>query len=311
MASTSWPDPAASRVVTDGQYEKLIYSHAGDGVSGAPTDSSVAYGDSSGKLVKIRPYKRALVHGYMWDSGAATFNKTISDNTSGQPRLDLLVLRYDRSTFKVTEVVKAGTPATNPTLPTVQQDPDLELAGSGLWEIPLAKIAVANGFTTINASDVTRMEYYLSPSRLLCTSATRPGHRVGLEIYETDTGNAYTSTGSAWGSQTEDTGWIDCGAASGYHTNPAKIRRVNKVAYMSAAWQRSGATVAARTIHVVGTVPAGMIPAIPVKIGAYLDGANLIVGHVDPNGGVYMDAFWVPIATGGIVTVFAAAWPVG
>jgi len=89
----------------------------------------------------------ALVHGYLYENTAAlTF--TVGANASGNPRIDTLILRVDFVAQTVRGVLKQGTPAGSPVHPSLQQD-------TSFWEIPLADIAVANGFSVINAADIT------------------------------------------------------------------------------------------------------------------------------------------------------------
>lgn len=92
----------------------------------------------------------ALVAGYLYQNTAAlTF--TIGANASGNARIDTAVLRADFVAQTVRAVVKQGTPAASPVHPTLQQD-------TTIWEIPLADIAVANGFSVINQTDVTNRQ---------------------------------------------------------------------------------------------------------------------------------------------------------
>lgn len=92
----------------------------------------------------------ALVTGYLYQNTAAlTF--TIGANASGNPRIDTVILRVDFTAQTVRAVVKQGTPAGSPVAPSMQQD-------ASLWEIPLANIAVANGFTVINQTDITNRQ---------------------------------------------------------------------------------------------------------------------------------------------------------
>lgn len=89
----------------------------------------------------------ALVHGYLYENTAA-LTLAVGANASGNPRIDTLILRADFIAQTIRAVVKQGTPAVSPARPTLQQD-------TSIWEIPLADIAVANGFTVINQTDIT------------------------------------------------------------------------------------------------------------------------------------------------------------
>lgn len=95
----------------------------------------------------------ALVNGRLYISDA-TETLAVTANGSGNPRIDTVILRADMTAQTVRLVLKVGTPAASPTPPTMTQTPNV------LWEIPLADIAVANGFVTITAADISpRAEY--------------------------------------------------------------------------------------------------------------------------------------------------------
>lgn len=165
MASTTWPS-GTPKSVDDNQYEILGAAWSGDGVIGVPGDTSAVFGDSSvGRVVKFRAGKYAVVHGRGWSSGSSDISKTLTANSSGQPRIDLAVLGLDRSTWAVTEYVKTGTPSSSPSAPALQRD--AMGAGTGKWEIPLATIAVASGATVITSGDVTPVAAFIGPAQTL------------------------------------------------------------------------------------------------------------------------------------------------
>lgn len=79
----------------------------------------------------------------------ATVSFVIAANGSGNPRIDTVVLRADYALQTVRLAVLQGTPAASPSNPTLTQSANV------LWEIPLADIAVANGFATITNANIT------------------------------------------------------------------------------------------------------------------------------------------------------------
>lgn len=89
----------------------------------------------------------ALVNGRLYETDAAV-GLTVGSNASGNPRIDTVVLRADYTAQTIRAVIKQGTPAASPARPSLTQN-------TSLWEMPLADIAVANGFSTINQSDIT------------------------------------------------------------------------------------------------------------------------------------------------------------
>jgi len=77
-----------------------------------------------------------------------TQNVTIADNTSGNPRIDRIVARLNYTDRKIEFGVLTGTPAGSPVAPTLTRN-------TTVWELSLARIAVANGFSTIVTANIT------------------------------------------------------------------------------------------------------------------------------------------------------------
>lgn len=90
----------------------------------------------------------ALLQGALHISDA-TVSFVIAANGSGNPRIDTVILRADYALQTVRLAVLQGTPAASPVNPTLTQNANV------LWEIPLADIAVANGFSTITNANIT------------------------------------------------------------------------------------------------------------------------------------------------------------
>lgn len=83
---------------------------------------------------------------------------TIAANASGNPRIDTIVVQADYALQTARLARLQGTPAASPVSPTLTQNAGV------LWEIPLADIAVANGFVTITNANITpRHEWVNAP----------------------------------------------------------------------------------------------------------------------------------------------------
>ncbi|MBA3867791.1 MAG: hypothetical protein H0X30_01405 [Anaerolineae bacterium] len=95
----------------------------------------------------------ALVDGRFYESTAVK-TLAINANSSGNARIDTVILRLDYAGQTIRLAVKQGTPAASPARPSLQQD-------TVYWEIPLADIAVANGFTTLAQSTVTQRQRFM------------------------------------------------------------------------------------------------------------------------------------------------------
>lgn len=138
--------PGAGLVENDYMDDLGPYLAGGDGVVGVPPTSNAlqVYGNSSGRQVFVRAGK-AVVRGGKYKNDADILI-TIAANTSGQTRIDRVVLRHDRTANTVHPVVILGTPGAS--APAVTQ------TVGGTWDVKLAQVTVANGATTIAAGNV-------------------------------------------------------------------------------------------------------------------------------------------------------------
>lgn len=91
---------------------------------------------------------RALVQGTGYVNNSA-LTLSIAANASGNPRIDTIVLRKSSSAATVRAAVLQGTPGASPVPPTLTQTDNVT------WEIPLADVAVANGFVSISNANIT------------------------------------------------------------------------------------------------------------------------------------------------------------
>lgn len=88
----------------------------------------------------------ALVNGKLYENDAAE-TLAIAANASGNPRIDTVILRVDYTAQTIRLIVKQGTAAASPVRVALTQT-------ASTWEIPLADIAVANGFSSITNEDI-------------------------------------------------------------------------------------------------------------------------------------------------------------
>lgn len=99
----------------------------------------------------------ALVQGLTYIN-TATLTQAIAPNASGNPRIDTVIVRVDYALQTARQALLQGTPAASPVPPTLTQTAGV------MWEIPLADIAVANGFVTITNTNITpRHEWVNAP----------------------------------------------------------------------------------------------------------------------------------------------------
>ena len=141
MAQSSYPFDEQS--VTEDQWSAMMTTVAESRV----VTGLAVFGDSSGRQVKAA-LGTAWVRGHYYVSTAEE-TLTIGANASGNPRIDTVVLKLDPTANSIVLAVVAGTAAAAPVPPTLTQ------TATGVWEHPLADVKVANGASTIAATDVT------------------------------------------------------------------------------------------------------------------------------------------------------------
>ncbi len=107
-------------------------------VHAQPTPNKTVYIDTG--AIIIRGAMRIL---------AETVSLSFADNISGNPRIDRVVARLNYTDRKVEFVVKQGTPAASPVPPALTR------SATTHWELSLAQVSLANGYSTITASEIT------------------------------------------------------------------------------------------------------------------------------------------------------------
>jgi len=127
-------------------------SRANNGVflsSGAQPNDGLKVEESSPAAATVDVLAgAALIQGIAYISDA-TETLAIGANASGNARIDTVVLQADYALQTVRLAILPGTPAASPVAPSLTQTAGI------MWEIPLANIAVANGFTTITDSVIS------------------------------------------------------------------------------------------------------------------------------------------------------------
>lgn len=113
-----------------------------------PTDDDLFVGPTDpGLSVEVFPGE-AFIQGMFWSHTGDTAPLAINENDSGDPRIDLVVLRTDFVNDIIEYVVIEGTPDPSPVAPDpVQNDT--------VWDLPLATVDVADGATEITDMDIT------------------------------------------------------------------------------------------------------------------------------------------------------------
>ena len=89
-----------------------------------------------------------IINGAMLYADTTT-ELTFSSNTSGNTRIDRVVARLDYDNRLIELAVLEGTPSVSPVAPSLTQ------STSTVWELSLAQVELANGYTTITNAKIT------------------------------------------------------------------------------------------------------------------------------------------------------------
>lgn len=157
MTQTSYPfDSGAGANVGEDQWAEMASQWMPTGVIGGLQNELAVSQHAGGanKSVDVAT-GNAWVVGFFYDSDAVE-NLAIADNSSGNPRIDLIVLRRSTIANSIILAVLTGTPAVSPAAPALTQN-------TAVWEIAIGQIAVANGFATIVTANITDARRIVQP----------------------------------------------------------------------------------------------------------------------------------------------------
>lgn len=226
----------------------------------------------------------AIVQGRFCENDAAlTLPVTTAHSTYS--RIDRVVVRLSAVSGRSVDVaVVAGTPAASPVSPTLTQT-------SETWEIPLARIAVGAGVTSILTANITDERIFPDMTNLFKAAVTMMSNlTVGGDI-ETigalDVGGDLDVGGSAtYGGAVTFEGGITAnltGSATKFGGDtPAEYAAKLKCAIVSSAASASAFT---QTVGygVVSTFPAPLKSDTPISV--YGDGTHNSVAYIQAGGG--------------------------
>lgn len=280
MPEASYPY-TGGQGVTDAVYEQLMAEVTGNGrinlrAAGQSLSVPIVYADSSGRQAKVRANASYLIRGFRWDSNEGQV-RSLDPNTSGNPRLDLIVLRLDRASFTVRVEVLKGAPAATPTLPAVTQ----QLGPTGRYEIPLASVRVAHNATNIISSDVTSYETWHAPPGMVGHSTQRPAVvEPGMIWTEYDTGRIFGGLASTWHLLGERSSYLRLSAASGWNSDLDYIfvQRANGLTSFWLLMYRApgSADLAANVQSRLTTLPSYYAPVSDFYTDGVMQGMNSV-----------------------------------
>lgn len=127
---------------------------------------------------------------------------------------------------------------------------------------------------------------WLHKGLLVCTSATRPAsastYYVGLQIFETDTGNAYIRAGSSWNPMVYDSGWVPITMNSPIASNIFQVRKIGSYVHLVLDGAYNGAFAA---LFSFGVIPVGYRPFIFTYAVGTTYSNGVMPFRIDPSSG--------------------------
>lgn len=192
--------------------------------------------------VKVSPGS-ALVRGIGYINDADV-TLSIAANASGNARIDTIVLRADFTAQTVRLAVRQGTPAASPVAPTLTQTDGV------LWEIPLADVAVANGFTVINQSDISPNAHFanLADGVYLDNVLNNSGGLLetgDVVVWDTTTNRAVTTTTT-----------LNAGNVAGVWVGRTASGSRGRVQVRGIGWVKANAAISTRMTKLVTSTTA-------------------------------------------------------
>jgi len=188
MAETSFPFDTVD--TTETAFSQFFRRLNATGVWAHPDTLELQVAADTGLGVNITA-GTALVRGHFYINDG-TLPLTLSAGEA-QPRIDIIVLRLDPTANSIVAAILAGTAAASPVAPALTQ------TDSGVYETPLAHIAVAASAATITTGNITDKRRYMAfPVGLWSTSLRPTAPRLGQQGFNTDLGYSEEWNGSTW-----------------------------------------------------------------------------------------------------------------
>lgn len=309
MASKSYPRAGYnSGSITSAEHERLVQPHMADGIFGHPAEPGPVIADSTSTLVvKIRAGTVGYLRGSVYESGPTDVPlPALPANTSGQPRIDLIVLRLNRSDYSVTETAIIGIPGANPSAPGWQSS----TGSTGFFDLPLAEVLVAHNAGALADGHITTRCWYVgSNGQIRCTPTTRPSNEAGLAVWEHPAGVWMLSTGGRWIPAADEWGSSSVQLASGWGSSSNRLFRRNGWVHGTLSPQRTGANIAAGATVTVGTIPLGYRPPYDFEHIGFTTSTNTsVIFDIKANGQVIVRV-WGGLNTSRYMNMAATSWP--
>lgn len=301
MTITSYP--FENQDTTETQYSLLFREFQDSGVVGSidgPGFSVTA--DGSGLDVQVNN-GFAILRGHAVDSNGV--ETVVLDDAGNSPRIDRIVLRLEPAQDRVTLAVVKGTASSTP------EAPELTQTATGVFEIPLARVAVAANALNISNANITderqfsggRVGVWRTNSRPSQPRRGRFGFNVTVGLFEFWDGVAWLSMGMGDVIEgyrekrvvlpTSGTVTLDLAVANVFVVDPTGAITI-ALANGSASGAYTPFTIRVLNSNHAITWPVGT--KFPNTEPPALDGVTWVSGVVDDGGTLTVGASWSKVA---------------
>lgn len=294
MAEQYYPfDTGPGASVTQESWSRMARTFRPSAVGGDISSTSLKVIPSASiRTSTIQPGEGFILgHQYVSD---APIDVTHVENTSGVPRIDLVVLRRDRPQQKIYPAVITGVPSANPEAPEPLGDHNAFISSldpGDLFDIPLSRVRVDAGAATIPSSSYTDVRWMGAPAFTTGTSVTRNpywGMRpFGSMHYEYDTRRWMGWDGYKWGIIAEQGPWRTYQPKIYWRYNSTNSMVLDNSWSTNGRWRYVGDNTVAFSITATlnSTIPSGpnqypegfMQISLPVKSGPFPSGNDTVL----------------------------------
>lgn len=268
--------------VQEASFSQMMSAVGGNGIVGSYAGTGFAATRVPGSRSMSIQAGTCWAPGVFVTMDATTTSPAAAANTSGLPRIDLVVMRINWSTHAAALINIAGTPNANPVAPSYNTSPGV------LFDIPLRQSLLPSGdadYTAVNIAAGDRRYWLVDGTFAQPSGRVLPDSAAGRLVTIPDAGKILLSQNdtSRWTFNAEsDTGWEDLsasvpsgwiGGTSGVPQFKGRIR--NGVAYLKFSWQKVAASITDQTFD--WSVPSKYIPTTDMPFVAMSTGPEVPV----------------------------------